>query len=496
MSTEAKKLVDYMEKECKDIRNFSDRQFVVYGGKTISRTIREIAEKAIGNALAHLRQTLKDPYEIVGCGSANIVLRITGRLFRIRYMLTGEEIINESRAGFKVYSTCSPTEYGILTPKAMFADSTKYERGYLYWELREVDKYPICFTINQCKDLLARVLRISEKGLAFMDNVCIYDNVGLYHNELVLIDFDCTTEELLAKSIGAIIEKMKPYTEQQLIGILRKYCNMQREDKRQTKEAKFAMFALIFRKQPFSAKNIMLFKFNQLLYKQLHNIRSQYDSWDMPDEMLTAIVQNPFGFGGLHYQPRPSGDPWEIINFIRDGADLTSPAISETFVNESQEQNNGVSERHIYEFVKRYRTDCPRVENMSVATDTNNFLYKHRGHLIYVYFSDKLEKWDSNGCWQHTTNNCNLFAGITAIIRPYLSRQETKTLLERLDDTRGSESAKRLAAISKHFFGRGEEYFEYPSVNMSPQLLTRRIIRRSPVAQPAPQPTPQPTSKN
>lgn len=76
--------------------------------------------------------------------------------------------------------------------------------------------------------------------------------------------------------------------------------------------------------------------------------------------------------------------------------------------------------------------------------------------------SDIIEKWDPS-TWQKTTNNCTLYAGLCAILRPLVTFDELKKLLLMLVDEKDSNGTKKLSEISKHFFNRDESWFRYPT---------------------------------
>lgn len=63
---------------------------------------------------------------------------------------------------------------------------------------------------------------------------------------------------------------------------------------------------------------------------------------------------------------------------------------------------------------------------------------------------------------QYSTNNCSLLMGIVGVIRPFVKNMKTMMqILKLVSDKPGTKSCKKLAEISKHYFGRGIEYFNY-----------------------------------
>ena len=156
----------------------------------------------------------------------------------------------------------------------------------------------------------------------------------------------------------------------------------------------------------------------------------------------------------------------EIINFINGKGKLASEPILKEFVEKYPTQNKGILGSDAIAFVKRFNKDCALVED-------NNYLIKTTGalfyvingcHMFYIYRAgDVIEKWDPS-TWQHTINNCTLYAALVAIIRPLTSFEKTKELIRKISDKPNTESCNKLAEISQHFFNRGLSYFIYPSL--------------------------------
>jgi hypothetical protein len=153
----------------------------------------------------------------------------------------------------------------------------------------------------------------------------------------------------------------------------------------------------------------------------------------------------------------------ELIDFIMKGIPLKSKPVLTKFVIKYKQQNNGILGEDAFKFVKIFNKDITYCTDCSTEIKTDGALiYILNGqHMFYLYRTPTaIEKWDAD-LHQHTSNNCTLFASICAIIRPLVTKAKMKKILERIDDKKGSDSSKRLAAISKHFFARGEEYFVY-----------------------------------
>ena len=156
----------------------------------------------------------------------------------------------------------------------------------------------------------------------------------------------------------------------------------------------------------------------------------------------------------------------EIINFINDKGKLVSEPILDQFVEKYPNQNQGLLGTDVYEFAKRFNDDCTLIEdkNYLITAKSSLFYVLCGSHMFYVYNNgDVIEKWDPM-TWQHTTNNCTLYAALVAIIRPLTTFEKTKELLRKISDAEGSSTCKKLAEISQHFFNRGLSNFIYPSV--------------------------------
>jgi hypothetical protein len=63
---------------------------------------------------------------------------------------------------------------------------------------------------------------------------------------------------------------------------------------------------------------------------------------------------------------------------------------------------------------------------------------------------------------QYTSNNCSLFMGIVGVIRPLVKDMKTMMqILKMVCDKPNTTSCEKLGEISKHYFGRGIEYFNF-----------------------------------
>lgn len=155
----------------------------------------------------------------------------------------------------------------------------------------------------------------------------------------------------------------------------------------------------------------------------------------------------------------------ELINFIMKGDKLTSSPVLTEFVEKYPLQNGGILGEDVLKFTQLFGTNVSLILDNNYRITTKGVLMYVVGgtHMFYLYNNDEehvLEKWDPS-TWQKTTNNCTLYTGIIAVVRPHLTFEQTAQLIGRIIDTKDSETAKRLATISKHFFARDISWFRY-----------------------------------
>lgn len=155
----------------------------------------------------------------------------------------------------------------------------------------------------------------------------------------------------------------------------------------------------------------------------------------------------------------------EIINFINNNGKLKSKPILKKWKEIYPNQNNGILGEDILKFVQLFNDDVELIDDNNYKISSSNCLFYvlNGSHMFYLYnnFEEKIiEKWDPS-TFQKTTNNCTLYCGILAIIRPFLTFQETRKLIKKLDDSKDSESCYKLAEISNYFFNRGIDKFNY-----------------------------------
>lgn len=143
--------------------------------------------------------------------------------------------------------------------------------------------------------------------------------------------------------------------------------------------------------------------------------------------------------------------------------------ITKKFVNKTDWQNNGITENNAYRFIKLYNKHvefcyyCDGIIFQKYIT----CLLSHGGHTTLLYKNNlgQIEKYDSSSIKhrvQYTENNCTLYAGIVGIVRPLVKDMKTMMkILKLVCDKQNTKSCERLVEISKHYFGRGKEYFKY-----------------------------------
>ena len=144
-------------------------------------------------------------------------------------------------------------------------------------------------------------------------------------------------------------------------------------------------------------------------------------------------------------------------------------------------QNGGLYDDQIIDWVKRMNPknnfvykDC-KCSLYEINTDKTNqimLISINMCHLYAVYVNNGImENYDTSN-WQQTSNNCTLYAGIVAIIRPLVKNMsEMFELLKGIKDEKGTNESMKLARISEYYFGRGIEWFRYRPTESTPKLL-------------------------
>ena len=170
----------------------------------------------------------------------------------------------------------------------------------------------------------------------------------------------------------------------------------------------------------------------------------------------------------------------EIVNFINGKGKLTSRSVyNDDFNPDILDSNGMLLNTCILRFVKMFNDDVTLVDNSNYLIKSTSVLVdvqikanvdinstststRHR-HMFYLYHNKKkgiIEKWDPL-TWQKSKNNCVIYAGLCAIIRPITSFEKTKDLLRKIIDARNSSGALKLSEITEHFFKYGQEKFIY-----------------------------------
>lgn len=165
----------------------------------------------------------------------------------------------------------------------------------------------------------------------------------------------------------------------------------------------------------------------------------------------------------------------QLIRFIRGEIDkLNDPdhIVSTSFVEKYPDfQNHGLLDDDIITWIKKFYPDMEvhyiQVKSRFTCINANIEGFKlvsiFHQHLYAIYTHNKIvETYDTSG-WQRTKNNCSLYAGLALILRPAVNNMhECFELLKLLWDKQDTPSCKRLAYISKYYFGRDITNFVYP----------------------------------
>ena len=152
----------------------------------------------------------------------------------------------------------------------------------------------------------------------------------------------------------------------------------------------------------------------------------------------------------------------EILEYLLEDKPLTSTPVLKEFHEEYPQQNGGILNRDVMKLVKCFDPSCKLVH-----VDTRNVLYKpiaedvaivtdkDETHSIYKYHRQYYNNMNhpETSKW---SNNCTLYAGIAACIRPSLrTYDECDKILRNITDD-------QWYGLSTHYFSRGKEWF-HPS---------------------------------
>ena len=158
-----------------------------------------------------------------------------------------------------------------------------------------------------------------------------------------------------------------------------------------------------------------------------------------------------------------------ILNFIKNNKKLNDKRIIIKFEEKYETQNGGILNEDIIKWVENYNKnfEYKQIENtlcLNTKIDKYYLVNINNQHLYAVYVHNGIIEDYNSINYQYTTNNCSLYAGIILIIRPLLKNMsEMKNILKNLSDKQYSKSALKLAEISKYYFDRGIEWFNYSS---------------------------------
>lgn len=163
----------------------------------------------------------------------------------------------------------------------------------------------------------------------------------------------------------------------------------------------------------------------------------------------------------------------ELLEFIINDVPLTnSKFVTKNFVIKYKQQNNEILNLDILKFIRLYNGKSELCENCNdkiFKKYNTTYLIEFSTHTILLYKNNKgeIEKYDINNFdkknkVQYSTNNCSLYMGIIGVIRPFVKDMKNMLqILNMVSDEPGTKSCDKLAEISKHYFGRGIEYFVY-----------------------------------
>lgn len=158
------------------------------------------------------------------------------------------------------------------------------------------------------------------------------------------------------------------------------------------------------------------------------------------------------------------------IKYLNDPKHILIKEFKEDYPN----QNGGLYDSQIIDWVKLMSPDLNynyillKSSIMKINTNINGsrLISIQYQHLYTVYVNNGIMEDYNTAGWQQTTNNCTLYAGIILIIRPLVKdMEEMFSLLKTIWDKKNTESADKLAQISKYYFGRDKSWFHYGNNN-------------------------------
>lgn len=110
--------------------------------------------------------------------------------------------------------------------------------------------------------------------------------------------------------------------------------------------------------------------------------------------------------------------------------------------------------------------------NLKPTVNKYKAICYNKGHMSVIYNNGSTLEIYETAVWQHTANNCSLYAGLVLILRPLVNNMnEMFEILKQLEDIEGSKTCEKLAAISKYYFGRGLDMFRFRFGKKPPELL-------------------------
>lgn len=163
----------------------------------------------------------------------------------------------------------------------------------------------------------------------------------------------------------------------------------------------------------------------------------------------------------------------QLLEYITDDKELNDSCIVKEFEEKYDTQNGGILDEDILTWVKKLQPNMGVkylvLKSTIQAINTNNSAWylvsiDHK-HTYAQYVHDNIVETYDTKLFQHTTNNCSLYAGLVLILRPLVkSMDEMFNILKMVEDTYQSDSCAKLAYISEHYFNRGIEWFNFINI--------------------------------
>ena len=164
----------------------------------------------------------------------------------------------------------------------------------------------------------------------------------------------------------------------------------------------------------------------------------------------------------------------QLLKFIKSNKNKLTDnehIVFKNFVEKYPNQNGGILDSDIIKWIKmmnpnvkfKYITHQNSIFNINFNKIDGFIIHSINHYHTYVtYYHDGIFENYDTGFFQHTINNCSLYAGLIIILRPLLkSINQMINILKLLEDTKNSTTVLKLAEISKFYFARDIKYFKY-----------------------------------